>query len=337
MKKMMMVLPIAVVIFACSSTRNTQSTASTDTDMTNTTAMTGDMTDTSGVLGTSAGVTTTTNANSSIYASGTATTNGSATVTEWNSRNNWKGDQTYVIEEPVVTTSYNAWTASPRSNWYNRYNTTGDDWMSVYYRDDEVLDANGMLNDTSALHGNWQLTMTPDLSTAWRNDNNDLGYVYANWNNGQPFVSGSATVNTNAEGSTNNSAVNVTTSTTNNMSGSSSSSMSSATWNNTNGASPNMYGANGNMYMMPKINLYMNNGSFTGFTGCNSISGRLNVSGDRLQFENSTPSTNIDCVAGFDQNVLLERLRRVDNYVVVNSQLQLRSGDQVLLTLNKGH
>jgi hypothetical protein len=151
-------------------------------------------------------------------------------------------------------------------------------------------------------------------------------------------MSGSGNMGTSGSNSTMSGSGNMGTSgsgSMNNYNGSSSMG-TSTTWNNTNGASPNMYAANGNMYTLPKLNLFISNGSYTGFTGCNSISGRLNVSGDRLQFENTTPSTNIDCVAGFDQNVLLERLRRVDNYVVANSQLQLRSGDQVLLTLNKG-
>jgi len=322
---MMMALPLALLMFSCSSTRNTQTVMTTGTE-TETTAMTGDMTDTSGVLGTAANVTTNTDVNNtSIYSTGSATVT-PVIVTEFNSRNNWKGDQTYVITEPVTveTYGYNAWTATPRSNWYNRYNTTGDDWMNVYYRDDNVLNDDGTVNDTSAIFGGWQLTMTPEVSTAWRNDNNDLGYVYSNWNNGQPYVSGSAVVTPSGTQVVSGT---VTTPVT----------VSSSTWNNTMGASPNVYAANGNMYAMPKINLFLNNGSFTGFTGCNAVSGRLAVNGDRIHFENTSPSTSIDCAAGFDQSLLLDRLKRVDNYVVANSQLQLRSGDEVLLVLNKSN
>lgn len=345
MKKMILAIPFAVLL-SCSSTRTTTTDADTvmtdETTVDESTAMSGDMTDTT-ITGSA---TVAANGTTGVYTSGSATVNNVDYNTMNNggfdSRNNWRGDSTYWLPEVVMVEDNNPWTATPRSNWYNKNNVTGDDWMSVYYVPVDNGTEPTMITDTSAIFGGWTLTMTPDLATAWRNDLNESGYVYTSAGD-NTFASGSATVTTDsgsnastdmyggvassaALGATTDSSMTVTTTT------------ATRVWNNTNGMSPNLYAANGNMYMMPKINLYLNNGSFSGFTGCNSISGRLNVSSNgMLHFENTTPSTNIDCVAGFDQTVLLERLRRVDNYSVVNNQLQLRQGDQVLLVLDKNN
>jgi len=92
---------------------------------------------------------------------------------------------------------------------------------------------------------------------------------------------------------------------------------------------------NGNMYQMPKFNLYLDNGSFTGYTGCNGISGRVEVTGNSLRFMNTTPSTAIDCMGGFDEKALVEMLKRVDAYTYVGDELQLMQGNQVLLRFKK--
>jgi heat shock protein HslJ len=90
------------------------------------------------------------------------------------------------------------------------------------------------------------------------------------------------------------------------------------------------------MYQMPQFNLYLDNGSFTGYTGCNGISGRVEVTGTGLRFLNTTPATSIDCLGGFDENILLDMLRRVDAYAYVGDELQLLQGNQVLLRFRKG-
>jgi heat shock protein HslJ len=92
---------------------------------------------------------------------------------------------------------------------------------------------------------------------------------------------------------------------------------------------------NGNMYQVPKFNLYLDNGSFTGYTGCNGISGRVEVTGNSLHFLNTTPSTAIDCMGGFDEKVLVDMLKRIDSYAYVGNELQLMQGSQVLLRFKR--
>jgi len=92
---------------------------------------------------------------------------------------------------------------------------------------------------------------------------------------------------------------------------------------------------NGNRFMMPTINMYIENGTFTGYTGCNNIVGTMKVDGNQLHFENSVPVANIQCIGGFDQSAFLDRLRRADSYDVTNNQLRLKQGGQVLLVFDK--
>lgn len=92
---------------------------------------------------------------------------------------------------------------------------------------------------------------------------------------------------------------------------------------------------NGNNFMLPDIHLYMGNGTLTAYTGCNDAVGMLTVNGSSLQFTQATPSSNIQCLAGFDQSAFLDRLSRADNYDVVNNQLRLKQGDQVLMVFAK--
>jgi heat shock protein HslJ len=92
---------------------------------------------------------------------------------------------------------------------------------------------------------------------------------------------------------------------------------------------------NGNNYLLPKLNLFIDNGSFTAYTGCNNALGKLIVNGSALHFEEATPSSNVECIGGFDQAAFMDRLRRADSYDVVNNQFRIKQGEQVLMTFEK--
>jgi len=97
----------------------------------------------------------------------------------------------------------------------------------------------------------------------------------------------------------------------------------------------NLKAVNGNNFMLPTLNMYMDNGSFTAYTGCNSAVGNIVVNGTSLKFEQAAPSTNVECIGGFDQSAFLDRLKRADSYDVVDNQFRLKQGDQVLMVFAK--
>jgi len=97
----------------------------------------------------------------------------------------------------------------------------------------------------------------------------------------------------------------------------------------------NLKAVNGNNFMLPTLNMYIDNGSFTAYTGCNSALGNVIVNGTSLKFEEAAPSTNVECIGGFDQSAFLDRLKRADSYDVVDNQFRLKQGDQVLMVFAK--
>ncbi|MBA4139966.1 MAG: META domain-containing protein, partial [Segetibacter sp.] len=92
---------------------------------------------------------------------------------------------------------------------------------------------------------------------------------------------------------------------------------------------------NGNRFMMPRINMFIGNGSFTGYTGCNNIVGTMKAEGSQLTFGDAVPVANLQCIGGFDQSAFMDRLRRADSYEVANNQLRLKQGGQVLMVFEK--
>jgi len=96
-----------------------------------------------------------------------------------------------------------------------------------------------------------------------------------------------------------------------------------------------MTAVNGNNFKLPTLNMYIDNGSFTAYTGCNNAVGTIVVNGSSLHFDETTPSTNVECIGGFDQAAFLDRLRRADSYDVVNNQFRIKQGEQVLMVFSK--
>lgn len=92
---------------------------------------------------------------------------------------------------------------------------------------------------------------------------------------------------------------------------------------------------NGNMFQVPRLNLYLQNGTFTGYTGSNQLVGTLKVNGTQLHFDETVPSTNMSLNGGFSQAAFMERLARVDSYDITDGQLRLKQGNEVLFVLAK--
>jgi heat shock protein HslJ len=190
----------------------------------------------------------------------------------------------------------------PNDPMYQHWQRTNAQYWTYDYDYPGYVRPTGAYN--SAISGNWTLNMTPSLATAWRTDGS----------NGDTYLSASESFNTTTGASTTEDATVTTVVDVNSI---------------------NYRAYNGNMYQMPTLNIYLDNGSFTGYTGCNAISGRLEVSGNNIRFLNLAPSTAIECMGGFDQSALLDLLRRVDSYAYVGEELQLMQGNEVLLTLKK--
>lgn len=207
------------------------------------------------------------------------------------------------------TSAVNPIPTDPNDPMYQHWQRTNAQYWTYDYDYPGYVLPTGNYN--SAISGNWTLNMSPSLVTAWREDGSGSLWL----RNGSTYLSASESFNTRTDiGTTED----ITTTT---------------TVMDVNSINYNAY--NGNMYQMPQLNIYLENGSFTGYTGCNAISGRLEVSGNNIRFVNVAPSTAIDCMGGFDQNVLLDILKRVDSYAYVGDELQLMQGNEILITLKQ--
>jgi hypothetical protein len=73
---------------------------------------------------------------------------------------------------------------------------------------------------------------------------------------------------------------------------------------------------------------------FSGNTGCNSMSGSFNFSGNDIQFSRSINTSKMQC-NDYDEANFLATLKKVDNYAINGDQLELKQGSTLLLTFKR--
>lgn len=95
-------------------------------------------------------------------------------------------------------------------------------------------------------------------------------------------------------------------------------------------------GSNYHIPEKPSLNFYGSNETFSGFTGCNKISGRFKmVSPHYISFQNAAPSTKMVCIGDYDEATFVDALHRVNSFKSVNGQLQLLEGEKVIMVFSR--
>jgi heat shock protein HslJ len=84
----------------------------------------------------------------------------------------------------------------------------------------------------------------------------------------------------------------------------------------------------------PVLNINASNRVFYGSTGCNSMSGSFNFSGNDIQFGRSINTSKMNC-NDYDEASFIAALKKVDNYTLNGTQLDLKQGNTVLLTFQR--
>jgi heat shock protein HslJ len=264
--------------------------------------------------------------------------------TDWRRNTNYTADaagQWQLVATPEVAANWMRDTSKPES--YASYWT--DEAMTARYnarmaaanamRDSLAMANNYGNNGTKAKRGNRKNDGISGTGTTGAIGSGGSATMNNNGTTGAAIDDMSGT--TNATGTTSATAIGTTNSTMDNTNTNGAIDNSSSAMSGNGSGNTNSYltAVNGNTFMMPRLNLYLDNGTFTGYTGCNDIMGRVTVNGNQLHFEDATPSTNIQCMGGFDQSAFIDRLRRADSYDVVNNQIRIKQGDQVLMVLSK--
>lgn len=86
---------------------------------------------------------------------------------------------------------------------------------------------------------------------------------------------------------------------------------------------------------VPELNLDLQEGTFTGNTGCNSMSGRFRVSNEEVSFDDEIVMTKMACQGRYNEQAFLSNLLRINNFIITDSALQLRQLDTVKLVFRR--
>ena len=79
----------------------------------------------------------------------------------------------------------------------------------------------------------------------------------------------------------------------------------------------------------PQLNFDINTKTFSGNTGCNTISGSFILENDALSFGDNMVSTRMAC-PGYNEKAFLESLLKTNRYEIKNGVLQLMYNTTVL-------
>lgn len=85
---------------------------------------------------------------------------------------------------------------------------------------------------------------------------------------------------------------------------------------------------------VPEMKILADLGIFTGNTGCNSMSGSFNFSGNEMKVNPNIRTSKMACNE-YDESAFLTSLVKVDNYSINNGMLELKKGNTTVLTFTR--
>jgi len=77
-----------------------------------------------------------------------------------------------------------------------------------------------------------------------------------------------------------------------------------------------------------------NNGSYEGFSSCNSFLGKYTIDGKNINFESPTSSSKLCHEVMIIEKTVFSALRNINNYIIENNQLLLKRDDEILMVYN---
>ena len=360
MKRMFLILPLAIVMANCSSSKNATSTSGTSST-TGAAGSVGVTTDAAtGVDATasgtgSAGTTSTTGSTSA--AMGTAAGMGTAGPSGTGTRNTMSSTSTgsYSNSATGMASSNNKYSSDvydPNNFMQNpeKYKTPAQLGAAGGWTYNKDWRRN--TNFSNEAVGQWQLSLTPDV-LAYLKPDTSRPETYASYWTPEAMMKRSmmaaamTTDSMNASAGMSGGTNGMTATAALDSSGVSGAGTTGTVatggaamtgTDSTTGMNPTatmLTAVNGNSFMLPSLNLFLENGSFTSYTGSNNLTGNVTIDGNNLRFQNLVPSSAFTGIGGFDQSVYIDRLSRVDSYDMENGQIRLKQGDQVLMVLSK--
>lgn len=85
---------------------------------------------------------------------------------------------------------------------------------------------------------------------------------------------------------------------------------------------------------VPVLNINLNDKTFSGNSGCNSISGKFTISENYLGFDKNIISTKMACPGNYERT-FLSALQKITKYSINKDELELGQGEIVLIKLKR--
>lgn len=95
-----------------------------------------------------------------------------------------------------------------------------------------------------------------------------------------------------------------------------------------------LFASDNNWAKTPYLNINVRDKTFSGNSGCNSISGKFIVKESYIEFDKNILSTKMGC-AGQSENSFLSALLKVNKYTVLKEDLELSQGEIVLMKFKR--
>lgn len=84
----------------------------------------------------------------------------------------------------------------------------------------------------------------------------------------------------------------------------------------------------------PQLQFSSARAAVTGNTGCNRLTGTYSASGNNFSFGNNIATTKMAC-SGYDENIFLQALNRINHFAIKGDQLQLMHDNELVMSFTK--
>ena len=99
-----------------------------------------------------------------------------------------------------------------------------------------------------------------------------------------------------------------------------------------------LFASDNNWVKAPVLNINLKDNTFSGNSGCNSISGKFSIKENYLGFNKNILSTKMVCAdtkANQDESSFLATMLKINNYTIIKDALELSQGEIVLMKFKR--
>lgn len=99
-----------------------------------------------------------------------------------------------------------------------------------------------------------------------------------------------------------------------------------------------LFASDNNWVRTPVLNINLKDNTFSGNSGCNSISGKFSLKENYFGFDKNILSTKMACAetkANRDERSFLTTMLKINNYTIIKDELEFSQGEIVLMKFKR--